>query len=136
MPVQCTKNQLHNLKIQNGTIGYVCTKSQLHNLKIQNGTIGYVVSFQFPPTATIIATMIGDCKCFHSNMVPEIVFIKLQKTEFPSVLGLDGVIPIRPTKPKPTFVLINFETRSFSLRISQIPLVPTYSVTQMPRGYS
>ncbi|ETP31440.1 hypothetical protein F442_19695 [Phytophthora nicotianae P10297] len=96
--------------------------------KLANGTIGYVVSIK--PSSTDIEQVIqvgGFVTRVHSEP-PEIIFVQLRDHNNPLFEGLpDGVVPLRPWKQNS--IQIQLPDRSFSVNITQIPLVPAFSLT-------
>lgn len=106
-----------------------CTKNISSTLKLANGTIGYVVGFQPAIDDIVHHQAINGIDEYVHSKPPTAVYLQLK--DFPTLHVSPelppGVVPVCPRTEKG--IQIKLPNRSFSVSITQAPLVLTFSLT-------
>jgi hypothetical protein len=105
----------------------MCTFNSSPHLKLCNGSIGHVVHIQHHESnriSTVSDDQLSISKCSH---IPEFILLKLWKIDQEFFPGLGpGVVPVKPFTNKS--VQVQMPDRNFYLKITQIPLIPAFSL--------
>ena len=101
------------------------------HLKISNGAVGHVVGYQLSKDARypiVTPKGAGRYNLHRHSEPPDIIFVKINGEEDVLVDGLPpGVVPI--TSHKTSAHNIHLPNRTISVDVTQISLVPAYSLT-------
>jgi hypothetical protein len=105
----------------------MCTVNLAPHLKLCNGSIGHVVHIQHHESNQISIFSDGQLFISRCTQIPEYILLKLWKIDQEFFPGLGpGVVPVNPFTNNSVYV--ELPDRNFNLNVTQIPLIPAFSL--------